>query len=631
MKPVSFVILLVLLCAVVQTVSAEETYVFAGKWGTDGSGDGQFNYPADLAVDGAGNVYVTDQGNQRIQKFTSDGTFVSKWGTGDSEPGNSYGLSGITVDGAGNVFVTETGTFRVLKFTSTGTLITKWGTEGTADGQFYSPNDIAVDGEGNVYVTDIYHAGSRPRIQKFTSDGAFVLKWRTFDDEVTYSQPAGIAVDSEGTVYVVDLRRNRILKFTPTGTLLAEWGATGSGDGQFDLPMGIAVDSEGYVYITEPYAHRVQKFTSNGTFVTKWGTEGSGDGQFNHPAGIAVDSAGTVYVIDSWNHRIQMFRQGATPSLTPTVPPTSTPTMTATPTSTTTLNVTPTSTSDVNDTPIVTLTTTTFTPSPTEISGTPQTTPYGSGNIIPGRIEAENFDTSGSEMADASYADTTLANEGGAYRTSEGVDIEYTAGIGSHNVGWIRAGEYLIYTVQIASTGQYTAQFNAANPDAWNKAVDVSVDGAKAGTAQIGSTGSFTTFTTFASPISLSAGTHQIKLAFPSDRLNLDFLEFAEGDTPVTTVTTPSQTTGSAAIVAQPSTAPHGSAFTFAAIPAPGKSVQATWWSFDYPAHWNTWNSRAATPTFFYPWAGTYSPYVKLTYTDGTTEEVTRGNYITST
>lgn len=619
MKPVLFLILLILLCAVVHTVSAEETYVFTGMWGTDGSEDGQFNYPADLALDGAGNVYVTDQGNQRIQKFTSDGTFVSKWGTGDSEPGNSYGLSGITVDGAGNVFVTETGTFRVLKFTSTGTLITKWGTEGTGDGQFYSPNAVAVDGEGYVYVTDIRYSGSGPRIQKFTSDGAFVSKWRTFDDEVTYSQPMGIAVDSAGTVYVVDLRRNRILKFTPTGTLFEEWGTTGSGDGQFNLPMGIVVDSEGYVYVTEPYANRVQKFTSNGTFVTKWGTEGSGDGQFNHPEGIAVDSAGTVYVVDSYNHRVQMFKQGAAPA--PTLPPISTPTVTATPTSTPTMDVTPTST----------LPTTTFTPSPTVISVMPQTTPYGPGNTIPGRIEAENFDTNGIGVADASYSDTTLANEGGAYRTSESVDIEYTAGIGSYNVGWIRAGEYLIYTVQVANTGQYIAQFNAANPDPWNKAVDVYVDGAKVGTVQIGSTGSFTTFTTFAFPIALLTGSHQIMLAFPSERLNLDYIEFARGEIPVTTTTTPTPTTGSASFVAVPATAPHGSAFTFTVTPAFGKIIRSAWWSFDYPAHWNTWNSRGINPTFFYPWAGVYSPYVKLTYADGTTEEVTRGNYITST
>ena len=72
-----------------------------------------------------------------------------------------------------------------------------------------------------------------------------------------------------------------------------------------------------------------------------------------------------------------------------------------------------------------------------------QTTPYGPGNNVPGRVQAENFDKSGTGAANAAYSDTTLANEGGAYRTTEPVDIEYTAGIQSYNIGWIRTGEWL--------------------------------------------------------------------------------------------------------------------------------------------------------------------------------------------
>ena len=76
MKPVSFLILLVLLCAAVPAVSAAETYVVTATWGTNGSGDGQLHYPEDIALDAAGNVYVTDGGNHRFEKFTSNGTFV---------------------------------------------------------------------------------------------------------------------------------------------------------------------------------------------------------------------------------------------------------------------------------------------------------------------------------------------------------------------------------------------------------------------------------------------------------------------------------------------------------------------------------------------------------------------------
>src|SRR4030042_1741132 len=64
-----------------------QTYQFVTKWGSPGSGDGQFNYPAGVAVDSSGNVYVADLGNHRIQKFDSSGGFITKWGSSGSGDG----------------------------------------------------------------------------------------------------------------------------------------------------------------------------------------------------------------------------------------------------------------------------------------------------------------------------------------------------------------------------------------------------------------------------------------------------------------------------------------------------------------------------------------------------------------
>ncbi len=256
---------------------------------------------------------------------------------------------------------------------------------------------------------------------------------------------------------------------------------------------------------------------------------------------------------------------------------------------------------------------------------TPITTPYGPGNTIPGRVQAENFDKSGSGPANAAYFDTTAANEGGAYRTSEPVDIEYTAGISSYDVGWIRTGEWLIYTVQVGSTGPYTAKFNAANPDSVNKPIEIYVDGVKVTTVQIGTTGSFGTFKQFSVPISLSSGKHQIKLLFPEERLNVDYIEFTSGV--VTTTATPS----GGSFTAAPQTAAYGSAVKFTVTPAAGKTIASAWWSFDATGHLDTWNSRAINPTFYYPRAGTFSPLVKLVYTDGSGETIERAGYIHAT
>jgi DNA-binding beta-propeller fold protein YncE len=282
-----------------------EAYDFVTKWGSSGSGDGQFNQSIGIRVDSSGNVYVSD-GNHRIQKFTSDGTFVTKWGSYGSGNGQFNAPYDIAVDSSGNVYVADTYNSRIQKFLSDGTYVAQWGSNGSGDGQFNYPTGIAVDSSGNVYVADVYNN----RVQKFLSDGTYVAQWGSLGSgDGQFNGPHSIAVDSSGNVYVTDISNSRIQKFTSDGTFVTKWGSSGSGDGQFNQLWGIAVDSSEYVYVADRNNHRIQKFTSGGTFVTKWGSSGSGDGQFQYPSGIAVDSSGYVYVADTFNNRIQKFQK----------------------------------------------------------------------------------------------------------------------------------------------------------------------------------------------------------------------------------------------------------------------------------------------------------------------------------
>ncbi|MFC2169968.1 PKD domain-containing protein [Acidobacteriota bacterium] len=235
-----------------------------GTWGVLGSGDGQFYFPHDIAIDSEGYVYVSDIYNYRIQKFTSDGVFLGWWGR------DNTGYTGWHDPGSGTS-----------------------GDSGSGDGQFDRPHDIAVDSDGYVYVADMWNW----RIQKFDSDGGFIGWWGLDNTGFTGWHGPG------------------------TGT----WGVAGTGDGQLHFPHDIAIDSDGYVYVSDPGPHRIQKFTSGGVFLGwwgadstgytgwhdpgtgTWGTDGSGDGQFDGPRGIAVDSDGYVYVADMWNDRIQKF------------------------------------------------------------------------------------------------------------------------------------------------------------------------------------------------------------------------------------------------------------------------------------------------------------------------------------
>ena len=182
---------------------------FISRWGSEGSGDGQFYDPRGIAVDGDGFVYVADVGNDRIQKFGSDGTFISKWGSEGSGDGQFDYPSGIAVDGDGFVYVADWGNHRIQKFGSDGTFISKWGGEGLGDGQFISPRGIAVDGNGFIYVPDFWN-----RIQKFSSDGTFIATFgRSGSDPGLLNSPTCVCVSSDGRVYVADTNNNRIQVF----------------------------------------------------------------------------------------------------------------------------------------------------------------------------------------------------------------------------------------------------------------------------------------------------------------------------------------------------------------------------------------------------------------------------------
>ena len=151
------------------------TGIFVTKWGQSGpgggGGDGQLRGPYGVAVSSSGNVYVADTENCRIQKFTGDGTFITKWGSKGTGDGQFDYPTGVSLDASDNVYVADadiayipdTDNDRIQKFTSDGTFLTKWGAYGSGDGQFDYPADIAVNASGSVYVTD----SDNHRIQMF--------------------------------------------------------------------------------------------------------------------------------------------------------------------------------------------------------------------------------------------------------------------------------------------------------------------------------------------------------------------------------------------------------------------------------------------------------------------------------
>jgi hypothetical protein len=111
---------------------------FIAKWGTEGQGDGQFFHPRGIAVDSFKKKYLTN--GIAVDSFKK-----------------KYLTNGIAVDSSRNVYVADPGNNRIQKFDSNGKFIAKWGTEGQGEGQFDFPNGITVDSSGNVYVADTYN------------------------------------------------------------------------------------------------------------------------------------------------------------------------------------------------------------------------------------------------------------------------------------------------------------------------------------------------------------------------------------------------------------------------------------------------------------------------------------------
>ena len=286
---------------------------FLLKFGSQGTGDGQFSVPYGIAVDSSDNSYVVDYTANRIEKFNSAGAFVTKWGTSGTGDGQFTYPAAVAVDSSGNVYVVDRGNHRIQKFGSSGTFIAKWGSLGSGDGQFNYPAAIAVDGSGNVYVYDQLNY----RIEKFSSSGTFIAKWGTpGNGDGQFNYTVGIAVDGSGNVYATDAVNYRVQKFSSDGTFIRKWGTQGTGDGQFMAPYGIAVSSSGNVYVVDGSLNRTEKFSSDGTFISAWGTTGSGDGQFKMPMFIATGSSNKVYITDYMNYRVEVF-QDAPPSTSP--------------------------------------------------------------------------------------------------------------------------------------------------------------------------------------------------------------------------------------------------------------------------------------------------------------------------
>ncbi|HEY9044796.1 MAG TPA: PQQ-dependent sugar dehydrogenase [Ohtaekwangia sp.] len=223
--------------------------------------------------------------------------------------------------------------------------------------------------------------------------------------------------------------------------------------------------------------------------------------------------------------------------------------------------------------------------------------PYG-GTVrtIPGKIEAEDFDTGGQGIA---YNDLSTGNAGNGYRTTDNVDIQGCSE-GGFNIGWVDATEWLEYTVNVTAAGSYTLQLRIATTAA-NKTMHVELDGQNiSGTINVPNTGGFQAWQTVSvTTPTLSAGQKVLRVTFDSNDINLNYINFtgSANNAPTVVLTAPANNTTL--------TAPATTTLTATATDSDGTITLVEFYNN------TTLLSTDATAPYSYTWAniaaGTYT------------------------
>jgi DNA-binding beta-propeller fold protein YncE len=284
---------------------------YSMQFGETGSGNGEFNGPTYDAVDGSGNLWVVDSGNNRVEEFSSTGAFIRAIGSSGKGNGQFERPTGIAINSAtGEVYVADRNNNRIEEFSAEGIFIRAFGSHGTGNGQLIFPAGVAVEpnASGNVWVAD----NGNNRVEEFSSTGAFIAVYgSTGSGNGQFIDPQGVGIDLLNHIYIADYANERVEELGPEGAFLGQFGSSGSGNGQFTGPYGVASDvRSGAIFVTDESNKRVEVFSPSRAYLGTFGSNGTGNGEFVLPQGIATNPSGDIYVVDTGNNRVEKFLPG---------------------------------------------------------------------------------------------------------------------------------------------------------------------------------------------------------------------------------------------------------------------------------------------------------------------------------
>jgi len=271
-------------------------------WGTAGKGEGQLERPFGVAAADDGSFYAVDRINNRVVKYDKEGKVAGQFGSLGSSDGQFNDPRGIALAPDGTVWVADLGNDRIQAFSPSGAFLRKVKFSDPAA----QPYAIAVAPNGSIWVTDI----GIPRVVGFKDNpvsnlGAVYGKQSNPSDAGTdLGSPVGVTVDKYNNVWVTDNGIDKVLQFDANRKWKFQFGAFGSGPGQFQGPIGIDIAPSGNLAVMERDTNRVEIFKPDGTFLRQYGSGGSASSQFSEAGGLSFAPDNTLLIADAGNRRI---------------------------------------------------------------------------------------------------------------------------------------------------------------------------------------------------------------------------------------------------------------------------------------------------------------------------------------
>ena len=269
-------------------------------WGSYGTGSGQFKNPSSIAIDENQAIYVSEQFNNRIQKFDSTGVFLGMWGTGGSGPGQLSSPRGIDIGSDGLVYVSDYDNSRVCVFTPAGSFLRNI-TYNLSPFNLVKPIGLDCEPSGNLWVT------AERGLHHFSSAGEALQVITT----VPGTNPNAITVD-DSVLYVSICGGDRIDKYTltPDPSTQLPYTQLPFNGRDLDCPQGSTMDADGNLWVCDTGHFRLIKYDSSGAWLG-WLQLSSNPQAF--PSDIAFDSNGDLYIVDSERSAISKYALLTTP------------------------------------------------------------------------------------------------------------------------------------------------------------------------------------------------------------------------------------------------------------------------------------------------------------------------------